>query len=600
MTKKNSSLALPARMSVASDLPADLKIAILMFPFAKEVNDFCKDVEKVLRSKKKEYAPYRQLNNALLACTSTLTYGFEKFEVVDYINRYRALAVGTRENPLRVPTPEQIHELILIWAQTWTQYLRKKGNRDEIASVCDRFLDAVADVPANWDWESIEPQTLIQDTSAENSLGYQAIPSLLATLLHERTCTISSGDREQIIKWRKVQGGGFGKVGLYLISQFFKAIYYDDDGKEKEGYFAYRLDFYLQTQAGRFNSKGKLKPWIFLHLSCQRYAHEPLDDANFGRDISILMGMNQERLDNFPIDSTLVRLVIDNSTNKDNRYWKEQLTKLLAAFKARSLTEPPNILNNPAELENLDNISNWKDEYYLVHAEGYKYKQAQKRGKGHGHSIKTGFSLKERGDITAQVLQQLDGILIPDVPMECDIPVLFGQNTPLAMRNYNFIQKPLSFTPKKREDLGEQEIKRQQEQHCQQRKTLIDDAFKRATNGKPIHLFILWYEADTHDLIIQQLQQNFLLKENENFPEHIKVTYVHIEDANLLRKLPVDGLPSKNDNFNEQINTQHRHKRKAWQNFFKQKVIPLVDCHINPYVFCNCRNWQSQRTRQTS
>ena len=584
MTKKNNSLALPVRMSLAVDSLVNMKIAVLMFPFAREVDNFRSKIAEVLRQQKRN-APYRQLNNGLLACTSTLTYGFEKFEVVDYIDRYRALAVGTRENPLRVPEPEQIHELIFIWAQTWTkQYLGRQGNQDEIASVCDRFLDAIADVPASWDWESIEPQTLIQDTSAENSLCYQAIPSLLATLLHERTCTISSGDREQIIKWRKVQGGGFGKVGLYLISQPFKAIYYDDDGKEKEGYFAYRLDFYLQTQAGQLNSEGKLKPWIFLHFSCQRYAHEPLVDANFRRDISILMGMNQERLDNFPIDSTLVRLVIDNSTNRD-KCWKEQLTKLLAAFKARSLTKPPNILNNPAELGNLDNLSNWKDEYYLVHAEGYKYKQAQKRGKGHGHSIKTGFSLKERGDITAQVLQQLDDILIPDVPMECDIPTPSGQNTPLAMCNYEFIQKPLYFTPKKRENLGEQEIKRQQEQHRQQRKTIIDDALKRATNGKPIHLFILCYEADTHDLIIQQLQQVFLLKENENFLEHIKVTYVHVEDANLLQKLPVDELPSVNNEFDKQIKKEHQKKREAWQAFIQQKVIPLVDCHINPYIF---------------
>lgn len=588
MTKKNNSpLALPARMSLELDSLANMKIAVLIFPFAREVKDFCKDVEKVLRNKKRIYAPYRQLNNGLLACTSTLTYGFEKFEVVDYISRYRALAVGTPGNPLKVPAPEQIYELILIWAQTWTQqYLGKKGKQDEIASVCDRFLTSIEDTPANWDWESIKPETLIRDINAENSLGYQAIPSLLATLLHEQSCTISSDERKQEIKWRNVQGDGFGRVGLYLLSQPFKAIFFDKNGKEKEGYFAYRLDFYLQTQAGRFNLEGKLKPWIFLHLSCQRYAHEPLVEANFGRDISILMGMNQERLDNFPIDSTLVRLVIDNSTNRDNLFWKEQLPKLLAAFKARSLLTPQNILGNPAKLGNLNNISSWnQDEYYLVHAEVYQYKQDPKKGKGHGHSIKTGFSLKERGDITAQILQLLNGVLIPDKPMECDISAPSGQKTPLAIRDYDFIQKTLYLTPYKRSKLEEKEIEKQQEQHRQQRKNIVIDALKKATNGNHTHLFILWYEADTHNLIAQKLRQAFLLKDDEDFPEHIEVTYLHLEDASLIEKLSVDGLPSENNNFNEQINKQHRLKRLAWQKFLKQKVIPLVDRNTNPYIF---------------
>jgi hypothetical protein len=235
MPKKNTStVALPARMDLAIDSQSDVKIAVLMFPFPKEVKDFCQDIEKVLRNKNTIYAPYRQLNNGLLACTSTLTYGFEYLETIDYIPLYRALAVSTAAE-LNIPKPEQIYELIYIWAQTWTkQYLANKGNQDEIKSVCDRFLTAIDKIPKNWKWEYIRIEALIKDINSKNGLGYQAIPSLLVTLLQEQTCTISSGDREQTLKWRKVQGGSSTRTGLHLVSQPFKATYIEEDYKKSD------------------------------------------------------------------------------------------------------------------------------------------------------------------------------------------------------------------------------------------------------------------------------------------------------------------------------------------------------------------------------
>ena len=279
--KNNSNVALPARMDLAENAFAGLTIAVLMFPFAKVVKKFCNDIQQALRSKKKIYAPYRQLNNGLLACSSTLTHGFEWQQTVNYISQYRALAVTKSEDISdKLPTTEQIHDLIFAWARTWTeQYSNRRGNKDEIETVCDRFLDAVEKIPQDWQWEYIKPETLIEDINSNNGLGYQAIPSLLATLLHEKTIIIHLKDREQKIAWRKVQGGGSSKTGLHLVSKPFKANYIeknnDEDGedKEKEGYFAYRLDFHVQTRAGRFNKANHLKPWIFLHLSTQRYAH---------------------------------------------------------------------------------------------------------------------------------------------------------------------------------------------------------------------------------------------------------------------------------------------------------------------------------------
>ncbi|WP_333086310.1 MULTISPECIES: pPIWI_RE module domain-containing protein [unclassified Microcoleus] len=527
--KTNPSFALPARMDLAIDSLSDVKIAVLMFPFAKEVKDFCQDIEKVLRNKNKIYAPYRQLNNAILACSSTLTHGFEYLETVNYISQYRALAVGTG-GELNIPTREQIHELIYIWAQTWTkQYLEKtgsQGNREEIKSACDRFLKAIDGIPESWHWESIALETLIKHINSQNSLSYQAIPSLLVTLLHEQTCTISSGDKEQTLKWRKVQGGSSTRTGLHLVSQFVKATYFEQDykksdeenAKEREGYFAYRLDFHVQTQAGKFHSEGHLKPWVFIHLSCQRYAHEPLVDANHGRNISILMGMNQARLDNYPIDSTLVRLTIEN---QDKKNWQEQLPDLLTAFKARSLAEPQEILNKPIEFGNLDNKDAWnKDEYYIVHAEGYEYKHEAQKGRGHGHYIKTGFSLKERADITNKVLQLLNGVLIPDRPMAFDRPVPAGKKLPLAMSDYELHRKSLISSALK--NLTEEA----KQQYLKDKQNVMAGAIKRTMNSKQTYLFIVYYEEHTKTLVRQQLRQALFLQDGDDFPAHINVKNV--------------------------------------------------------------------------
>ncbi|MEH1894955.1 MAG: DUF3962 domain-containing protein [Nostoc sp.] len=575
-------ILLPARMNLAEDALTDLEIAVLEFPFLGIVGDFCNSMEQVLLPQRKSKIrwPYRQLNNGLLACASTLTHGFEYFGTGDY----RALAVGTVENPLRVPTPEQIHELVIIWAQEWTKEFDGKGKADQVNSVCDRFLENMAIIPTNWNWQPITPKTLIQNINAEKGLGYQAIPSFLATLLHEKKCVIHSGQREQEIQWRKVQGDGSGRTGLFLVSQAFPALYTDDYGNEREGYFVYRLDFRVQTQAGRFNQNGKLQPWIFLHLSCQRYAHEPLIEMNYGRDISVLMGMNEERLSGYEVDSTLIRLTIENNGREDSNLWKFQLPNLLAAFKARSLETTDNIRCNPSRYGNLDNHPNWnRDEYYLVHAEGYKYEHENHK---RGHSIKPGFSLQERGDIVAQVLELLDGVLISDNPMQSDIPAPSGQKTPLAMRDYEHISQPPSFTKQQKEKLTEKEIKQRVDNRRQERQTIIADAIERALQGKPIHIFLLWRERDTCDVTYQTLRDAFLLNEGEDFPEHIKVSSVWINDPNLLKPLDTAGLTTKDgQEFDKQIRKQHQIKLDAWRDFLKHKVIASIDSTTKPYCF---------------
>ncbi len=334
---------------------------------------------------------------------------------------------------------------------------------------------------------------------------------------------------------------------------------------------------------------------MFLHLSCQRYAHESLIDANHGRDISILMGMNTARIDNYPVDSTLVKLTIKNN---DNKYSKNQLPDLLAVFQARPLINPQHILNNPVKYGNFDNDNEWvKDEYYLIHTEGYKYKQEGQKGRGHGHHIDTGFSLKELANITSKVLQLLDGVLIPDKLIECDIKAPTGKKMPLAMCDYDVISTDLYFPPAKRKQLGKQETSKRQREDLQIRTNIIKNSFIRSLNNNPIYLFIIYQEEHTKKLVYRQLRESLLLQESDRFPDYLIVEDVLIDDLSLLDRISVTGLASVNQDFDKEIKGGHIKKRQAWQKFLNINVLNKVNNKQSLNIFAIIEIKKFQKTK---
>lgn len=466
-----------------------------------------------------------------------------------------------------VPTSGQLFELVQIWVDNWVKQVRKQGN-DEVGSVCDRFLAATENPPPEWDWRAIDPKSLIQDLNTQNGLAYQAVPSLLATLLHGKTCTITTRQGTQNIQWRKVQGFGGDKVGLCLVSQPFRATYINKE-KEREGYFAYRLDFLVQNQAGRFYSSGNLKPWIFLKLSCQRYAHERLEEPNYDRNISVLVGMNEARLLNYSVDSTLVRLVVKNVKDRQIKGWNLQLSALLSAFKARELTEPEDILDNPLRYTRFGDLNPQSDEYYVVHAEGYKYKPEKYK---RGHSLKTGFSFDERRDIVSQVLTLLNEILIPDAPIQDDKPTPKGKTAPLALRSHEYIQRPRATSSKNKNEFSEAEKQELNTQHRKKRQKILLDAYQRVLRGETVSLFILWYEKETYNAINHQLREVFLLDKDEGFPKQIKVHSIFIDQPSLLEPLSLEGIEIQNRSLSAVIKSQHQSKCQAWRLFLKRHI----------------------------
>lgn len=183
------------------------------------------------------------------------------------------------------------------------------------------------------------------------------------------------------------------------------------------------------------------------------------------------------------------------------------------------------------------------------------------------------------------MLELLNGVLIPDVPIQYDIPAPSGRKTPLAMRGYDFIATPLTFTPQQQRQLSEPEKAQRIEKRRRDRQLTITNAILRALQGKPIHLFVLWYEQDSYDVVWQQLRNAFLLSDGDTFPENVKISLVRINDATLLQPLETGGLaPKDGDKFDNQIRKQYEAKREAWRTFIQKHVTPLIS-DFNSYRF---------------
>ncbi len=96
----------------------------------------------------------------------------------------------------------------------------------------------------------------------------------------------------------------------------------------------------------------------------------------------------------------------------------------------------------------------------------------------------------------------------------------------------------------------------------------------------------MWRERDTYDTVYQQLRNAFLLSEEEDFPAHIQVSQIWIDDATLLEPLNTAGLaPKDGSDFDKQIRKQHQAKRDAWRTFLKQRIIDPLNPDATAYCF---------------
>lgn len=417
---------LPTRMTLHVPSDTELRFSKLDFPYAKAFDTFMfafKEVYKQTHDKKLPYRlfpPYRQLNDAILALAPGLIQGFEFYDKKQNLRRMAAFTRYEHGRPEDFPTLEQLRSLITHWLLCWAEQpevqalLQADGKR-----AWQELLEALDGQPET-EWQpNIAPADLANDPNYKNGLAYIALPALLTSLLENQTMSIYSKQREYLITWRRVNAGG--KNGLHLISQPIL---------DKDDYFAYRLDFSVQTQAGYVDGKGKLRPWIFAHLSVQRYITQRYG-GDYKRSNSVLVGFNREHFSNqWDGSATLIQLGVKG------KEWESGVGKLLDKYSINPLASPEAIFAKPFGYGNYKGTEDFRhNEYYVVYAEGRKFGDEKERK----HQTDTGMALGERSQIMENVLSLLDGWLEVSPPFHRDLQ---SPNNTLAQRNYDYIIKP--------------------------------------------------------------------------------------------------------------------------------------------------------------
>ena len=412
---------LPLRFTLRIPDETPARFSVLNFPYAKALKAFMERFKGIYGKELpwELQLPYRQLNDALLTLAPGLIQGFENAKEGNEATRRMVAFTQYKDGHAEAfPRLDQLTVLIRNWLERWAAQQEVRAIvRGEGKAAWQTMLNALnANPETDWEHESIAPANLANNPAQKSALGYLILPALLTALLHERKMTVerplSQGNLE--ITWRRANEGG--SRGLHLVSQ---TIPYRDD------YFAYRLDFSVQTQAGHEGS------WIFASLGIQRYIGERYRNDPTKRATSILVGHNRERFTGgWDTNTTLIRLPVERKGSA--WVWESGVGGLLDDFAVRRLEQPETVLNAPLRYGDYDNHKPQGDEYYIVYAEGRTF--GDKRGRG--HQIKTGVSLRERSQLMEGVLNLLDGWLevSPSFRKDAQNPA----NT-MALRDYDYM-----------------------------------------------------------------------------------------------------------------------------------------------------------------
>ncbi len=564
-------VVLPARMSLVPSAFADMEVAVFDFPYEAAFDAFKKRLALILRKDYLDWGqspPYRILNSAFVACAPTIVHGFEKEK--QSRSPRRALAVGKLKrdeaglivgSTLEYPAEQQIAVLIRLWAYQWGQAPWLKKLAEGEAESAWQELQAALEGPPQTCWRKISPETLIADLYADNGLAFTAIPSLLATLLHGEVSTV--GEQGRLVQWRKAQDA---PNRLCVVSDPQDISFLRESGfvsKSFSGFFAYKLEFQVQTQAGR------AQPWIHVFLRCQRYAHLPLTQNARGSDVTILAGMNQARMAGWACDTTLVRLKANSTVftgNKTFPKWTENLPGLnlpglLAEFGARSLADPADIYKSPRDFWNKADT----DEYYVVHTEGFQY------GRTKQHPVMTGFGLAERSEIIEKTCcEVLAGVLKPDIHFAPDDALFASVSPPHALWNIDDLsQKPSLPNAKTVRWRGQTDDARRAHQESADRErratlqTLPAEAVRRTLHGWPLVVALLYRNDETREALREQLRQAFLLNEDDPMPSNVIVIDKPILEGDLCLPLnPGELSPAERHKYPTQWGEGFK---KAWE-----------------------------------
>lgn len=457
-------------------------------PFQEILNNFRDEVSSYIKDKELYFPiPYRRLNNAIMALSPTLVHAFE----IDKGRQY-ALAVGVPENPAQLPQPAHLKRIVMKWVRHWTDNtnVKQEISEDVWQDLVQDLFTKLQEIGVDWKWQQFKAVDALAQ-GLDYSVNYRAVPSLIASLLHGKKSTIDGIE----VYWRKVQDGVSKK--LSIVSQPLHTSYayrFRINEKSGEGYFAYKINFELETQAGRTD------PWLVISFHMQRYGDEQLSINDIKRKVAALVGANRARMDDFPFDSTLVRLQIDTS----HQTWSDSLQELLNLIGVKK----ENQLKPASEiLSAIDPSDHWKadatgNEYYLIHAEGYEYGEDEE-----GHKLNPGYSQSHLAALLDAVCPYLPMLNRVDNVVPDHIKTPSGRTKPRALLHYGDIVK----------------LKSLQSDEMYQ-------MINRALRGEDMQIVILYNNPDTFTALQMSLSDTFSVNNGFTIPKNVHICDQFVPD----------------------------------------------------------------------
>ena len=525
----------PMRFRIHEAYLRDLAVSFSPFSYEQDCKNFLASMEQFQSSDHPENPPYRRFNTVLTALAPTLTHPFESRRNVN-TGQYERQMLVVGIDVARRPQPEQISDLAYEWGKQWGLDRFTKTIKGSGHDAYKRLLDRLRQPRQHW-FET-DAASLFLNLNTETQLGYRAIPGVLSSRLAGRESTIHG---KKVI-WRLMQDGN---QGLAVLSNPFQAQYEDPVLQiVKEGTFVYKLEFRLQTQVGSPHC------WIHLYVRCSRYVDEEMKRANWKRDITVRVGIDRPRLPGWNSTPTLVSLPVAGGAA--NPRWEDDPVQLLSAMNARDLVSPVQILQKPQDYRKASSQSNY-DEYYVVHAEGFRP----------SHEVKTGFDFAELQEVANAVENILELELSRGQTLVSDTPTaqMYLNRLPLMMYDISDLRKK-QFAKKK---VGQTETENNQ-QNRSERQRIILQALQRASRNQNVFILLCWQDEFSKSILEQEVRQTLFLDTNAPWPDNIKLLMAPAPLSNDLLKPLDSGLLNPMDHFKKNVPYADRQKfKRAWK-----------------------------------
>ena len=552
------------RCRIAPKALINERVMYLAFPYQQALNTFLEQMAGLLKTQRRtlserDLPPFRSLNKLLTALTPSLVHPFITYALDT------ATEKPTFERRMMVfeqsfrPSFAQLEQVTRVWARRWVESRFKEEKETSLGQAAfAQLLHQLSQPQASW--KTVNANALLRDP--QNTLVYKAIPSLLAARLVGQESEIHG----RVVTWQLTQEPGTNRFAL--VSQPMRSFFYDPrKDKNIEGYFAYHVEFGVQTVP------GDPQPFVHISISCRRYVEAQLESLLYQRRSTVMVGTQTPRLDTWSAEPTLVPISIRG--NGQDYKWDDEVPELLYDLRARPLEKVERIVADPQAYWEPHEITG--DRYFLLHSEGIEP----------DHPLETGFGPVELHAVWQAVLALCQGVLIPDQP------VMRDQETQRLDRTLSMV--PIwELNERKRVTTFIEGKKKQRDLSIEAKQDLGSEALQRTGVDLPLTILPLYRTERVRDEIMNDIQscalwqcQEITLSSAYKIDDALVAPLDHGNmDPNFRtqnKHLPRKDREAQKAEWERLVELGRRQRVKAWRDFLatirpeKGTVLALIE-----------------------